>query len=386
MPYDPTTGIISGAVGIHDVAKAIGAGKNVELRDHPNINMWAKYKPVKRNTPMEITEADRAVAKHGLSPASALGTAPYNLINLYDGDLNGWQYDRPRGVAYGEWFRLPDFKGYKHGALHPLKNYTSLDSVVYDSEQFVPFQMSAFLANADSDAKSVEFAEIADILSTVPANLYFGVALFQGTGLTPTTAMDARYEIATSTGALVKDDRGVYTGTTVSFDKTHMTGNDKGLWTVVPFLCVGQIPQCGMWEGTPTPSKRYYTLPYASISTLTVSSYQDSYSVRWSGFNTGLNLVADITFSNQGPAREFDVSVFIFDSSIPGTPDTRVMQAHERQYTTRFTLGTDGSYVFHIPTSGVVPSQLVNVGVGYIRISGEASCRGPYNFLKEHVE
>lgn len=370
---------------IQDLCPVLGTEyeKIGQIVRYANIREWAKNKPVRLNKITALTATERATAKYGMYAPYASGTAPYNLINLYDGGMNGWEYRRPRGIANEEWYRERDFDGYTHAPNNPVRSYSPADSVIYDTEPFADFQAAGFLASVDAAGLSIELTEIATIIGAT-SNLYFGVALFQGTNLTPTTAMSARTEIATSTGAIAKNLQG-YSGTTVSFNKSRMTINDKGLWTIIPFFTLGQITQCGAWENTPLPGgKVFYPVPYANISLLDVQSYQDFYTIRFNGTNTGVYISTEITITNNGNAsREFVLSCYFWDSAVSGTPDTRARQSYELQFDLTVTIAARASYTWNVPpTFTREDSRLISGGVGYIRVSGESTCRGPFNFKR----
>lgn len=355
-----------------------------------NIKPWAKYKPVRRNKVTPVTSTDREAAHFGMSVQGSSGTAPYGLLDIYDGEMNSWSYDRPRGASNEEWFRMLDSNGYTHAPQNPVRSYAPLDKVVYDSQTTSPFQAAGFLALADSSGLSIELKEIAAILSTAPTNLYFGVALFQGTGLTPTTAMSARCEIATSDGPLALNIEGTqYSGTTVFFSKMRMTGNDKGLWTLVPFFCLGKIEQCGAWENTLTPSKVYYPIPYASISQIDVQSYQDSYVITFKGTKNNVTLRPEINIVNNGSsAFEHKITLYLWDPDADGVPapgksgkTIRDPLSYEQSFELNTSIPAGESYAW-APLVRNVDARLLQRGVAYISVAGESTTRGPYNFIK----
>lgn len=72
---------------------------------HGKINKWAMYKPVKYDSPGELTAEQRRSVLYGLVRPLIL-TANYNT----DSD---WSYNPP---ASTDWARLLDFDGYHHGA------------------------------------------------------------------------------------------------------------------------------------------------------------------------------------------------------------------------------------------------------------------------------
>lgn len=359
------------------------SGGIVNIITHAAINMWAKNKPVRRNKFSALTAADRLAAHYGLDIPGRLGDRPNNLLTLYDGELNGWQYLRPRGSAYEEGYRHLDFIGYDHNAQRPLTNFTATDSVVYDSQTTSPFSAAAFIGLTDITAKSIEFTDIAEMLGATN-NLYFGVALIKGTGLTPETALSAPCEIATAGSPLSKNQNGEYIGTTVTFAKTGMTSNHKGIWTIIPFLCAGQITQRGAWSGGTFLTKTFYPVPFASITQMEVSSYQDSYVITFAGTRTALNLSGKVTFiNNQSSTRRLTVSVYFWDSSVSGTPATRSMQNYEKKFDKNVSIPGRGTTEWTVPESFTqFDSRLIQNGVAYIVVSGESSPRGPFSFRR----
>ena len=268
-----------------------------------------------------------------------------------------------------------------------LQTYNAATTVVYDSQTTSPFDAASFIGLTDSTGRSVELSDFAAMLGATN-NLYFGIALFKGTNLTPTSAMSARTEIATSGSPLTKNSQGTYSGTVVQFTKTNIRGNlDKGIWTVVPFLCIGAISQCGSWEGTSLPTKVYYPLPFASITQIDFQSYQDSYTITFDGTKTAVYLNAEIKFINQSSAaRTLTVSAFFWDSSVAGTPDTRARQSYELQFDKTVTIPGNSTVTWSLPESFTrYDSRLLQYGVAYIRVSGESEIRGPFGFRKIDV-
>lgn len=119
----PTTGITTSMV-----ASAIGAGSNDvgTLCTHPNINKWSKYKPI--SLPYITTDGITdwhlgGDGKCGMTipvytsegAITAPGTFLYNLKNH---NVN-WAYNPPTGGGSSP-YRLGDFRGYNHDAIHPI--------------------------------------------------------------------------------------------------------------------------------------------------------------------------------------------------------------------------------------------------------------------------
>lgn len=79
-----------------------------------NINVMAKYKPVKFNKPT-LSAAERESVRYGMS-------APPNFVpSTNNGTLPpAWTYNRPTAGAPNEWFRMLDFDGYDENAVQPV--------------------------------------------------------------------------------------------------------------------------------------------------------------------------------------------------------------------------------------------------------------------------
>ena len=111
MPYNNSERMIVAPVSIRDVQIATGCGDNDlgTLITNANINMWARFKPVKLATVGLITDSDRASVNHGITlPDITRGSI--TAANVMDAAANAatWGYDRPTGGA-SEPFRLADF-------------------------------------------------------------------------------------------------------------------------------------------------------------------------------------------------------------------------------------------------------------------------------------
>ena len=109
----PTSnGVITAPVSLVDVSKAIGVNSLDigTLCGSEYINMWAKNKPIRKSSPVALTDDDRH-------------TWMYGLRKNADGHF---EYQRPRGEYYNEWFRLTDFNGYNHNAECPVRDFSTL--------------------------------------------------------------------------------------------------------------------------------------------------------------------------------------------------------------------------------------------------------------------
>lgn len=110
--------ILSAPIGLQEVYSLLGVAKSGSYYDvgyicsnsHGKINPWAKFKPIRFNTPQILNENNRKSALYGLS----ISPTDYgNLLQQYK-DGKGWEYLPPRPGT--DWSRLADFDGYNHAA------------------------------------------------------------------------------------------------------------------------------------------------------------------------------------------------------------------------------------------------------------------------------
>ena len=127
MGYNSTTKTLSkdGGITLNDIGHCLGSTSRDlgYLCTASTIAKWAKFKPVRLNTPAELTEAQRKSVNCGMSaPSSVAYNDPDDVTSLV------WTYERPRGIASQEWYRILDFDGYAHRANYPpiiAKNSTA---------------------------------------------------------------------------------------------------------------------------------------------------------------------------------------------------------------------------------------------------------------------
>ena len=132
MPYNNNERMIVAPVSIRDVQIATGCGDNDlgTLIANANINMWAKWKPIKAPViglmTSEIMRTTAGVYRYGIKRNA--GSIP--LWNPSTGELTHdvWTYDRPTGGSSSP-YRLADFAnwdahanpGYYHNAPCPVR-------------------------------------------------------------------------------------------------------------------------------------------------------------------------------------------------------------------------------------------------------------------------
>ena len=117
--------IISGTklaapIGLQEVYSLLGVSKTGTYYDvgyicsnsHGRINKWARNKPIRVNTPTEITEAQKQGVNFGL-------TMPVGYAQDYMEAINNatYAYNAPRPGT--DWCRLTDFVNYSHIAKSP---------------------------------------------------------------------------------------------------------------------------------------------------------------------------------------------------------------------------------------------------------------------------
>ncbi|WP_286847095.1 hypothetical protein [Proteiniphilum sp. UBA5463] len=155
------------------VGTTLGSGSRDvgTLCTHPNINKWSRWKPIRSNKVAGLVETDLENAQFGFSFPVEIN-AGVSILS------QNWVYDKPRGLAYNEGYRLGDFRGYNHQAI-------------------IPFTISipdSFLANSNSPSVGVcsIVSTNSDIqLSKLLKNRYLGAMVFiagsEGTALYRTT-------------------------------------------------------------------------------------------------------------------------------------------------------------------------------------------------------
>lgn len=186
MPY--ASGKITAPVSIRDIQRALGAdsGDLGTLCKHANINMWAKYKPVVLNEKDTVTGQwdftnnkwkSSATWWHGANASAIGGIVPKSVIGLnslpaqYDGNLNGWVYNKPNGGALSP-FRQQDYACYNHNAPKPIENFYISPKINREGR----FSASAIMSLPGTDA---DYITLEDFSSDAFNTLYWGVVFWQ---------------------------------------------------------------------------------------------------------------------------------------------------------------------------------------------------------------
>ena len=87
------------------------------------INKWAKYKPIRSITSVNLSESERARQFYGFDIMEIFCNNGEETLNTAVGNGGDYPYLKPRGssVSPVEWFRLRDFDGYNANAEIPYK-------------------------------------------------------------------------------------------------------------------------------------------------------------------------------------------------------------------------------------------------------------------------
>ncbi len=199
-----SNGIIYAPVNTDDVSTTIGEGSHdvATLCTSGKIKEWAKYKPVRVDTPLTITDAQRKAVNYGITniPYFTLGA---NMASFMRGagalPTNGakveyFMYERP---DTNDWKRLDDFvkdttKGYWHGAEHPIFPPTSSEISIPASDSQ---NVDIFFNIGVDDEMCVRLSDL-DFTQAVgsfnASNWYVGVCLTNSSktaAITQTTPM-----------------------------------------------------------------------------------------------------------------------------------------------------------------------------------------------------
>lgn len=124
-------GIVSKPVTTHDIGLAIGSASrdvgtlctNGNINDRKRFNL---HKPTRYNKTSEMTDAEFYSANCGLDIPYANGVPTYNndgrifYGGSYHDNAQKWNWLAPRGMSYGEWFRMLDFNGFRDAPIPPL--------------------------------------------------------------------------------------------------------------------------------------------------------------------------------------------------------------------------------------------------------------------------
>ena len=238
---------------------------------HGRINMYAKYKPVRYDSPDNESNPLWWKASDGNCGFSIKQIQSYKeLPDVMDGVTNGWGYLAP--VVGIDWFRLCDFNGYNHRAIPFVSGFGGNELTLVSST--IDFS-AMFSRGGNSDLLSID--DITDI-----SECYFGVYIKKNE--------DNAYQRVTSQ---VKIKDGGYIAT-LSENTLSV-----GYWKAYPFLSKHPILQSGQDD-----TNTYYTLPNVTGKQIRVAlSYFDIILIA-APLGPGDNLIKwKLTISNNAGGR-----------------------------------------------------------------------------------
>lgn len=192
MPLN--NGVITAPVDVgRDVAACLGSSsKDVgTLCQDGNINMWSPVKPVPNVTPGVTDAADvealMKAAGYGFRMADGVSIESFSVeaVAAYSIANNGkWLYQKPRGAAQGEPFRLMDFAGYDHNQplSHPEPIATEMTvttqlNVLFTPRTNAPIQITDFpwwVAPVSGDPSNWKYAVVYRPLAGGTVGVVFG--------------------------------------------------------------------------------------------------------------------------------------------------------------------------------------------------------------------
>ena len=192
MAYNASEQLITAPVSIRNLQDCFGLGANDlgTIITTANINMWARFKPVKLATVGLITDAQRASVNHGISiPAPVIddnGNVTAQHVIDASGRYEQWAYAKPTGGA-SEPFRLADFadtisQGYYHAAQPPIQlNYPrgGWTFIKGDSSRALVMHFDLDPGNSASTLQSYDFQNQLDLREYRLITYVDGIGLFQ---------------------------------------------------------------------------------------------------------------------------------------------------------------------------------------------------------------
>lgn len=323
-----------------------------------SINMWAKYKPVCWPN-VDTTDAlngtswnpNAAAAKQwwrsadgnfGLLYNNAKVDIPYpatsgatqmisglnSLLAKIDGNMNGWEYEKPFGGAR-EPYRLLDFLQYNHNAPNPIRKVEA-KNVSGNSKEVYEFEMK-MMRSAFVDITTRDYIMPEDLTGST---LYMGLAIYKKSGSSYSAiawAIDSNVWQGKGVNASSGAD-GIINGSTMDSDLYVETKLKDGVtYYALPFLCTRQLdqPAAGQsyvprsWEGL-----TLITSPYTSLQSFEVHQTpsgqliayprlsNSNISTLWT-FST--NLILDATVQDYTGGTATDVRLAIVNELYDGT-------------------------------------------------------------------
>lgn len=219
---------------IEDIRAVLNESSNnlSALCTSPQINMWSLRKPVHiAYTPFPDRSGEwwRGTNNNCGIEVPIVGSYD-NVKSLYDGNLNGWWYDRPRGGAASP-YRIGDFGGYYHKAVVPVKSWSVSSKVTQGNNIIATLMMVMNREDGKDTGNGLLVESLGD--SVTMGDIYVG-----GKPLSQWKLGIIVYDSSgNSKGRVISDSL------SCSFNTKHLTEGQT--YTVYPFLAlngpVGQM-------------------------------------------------------------------------------------------------------------------------------------------------
>lgn len=324
MPVS-SNGTITAPVSIRDIQRALGTSipDLGRLCRHSKINMWAKYKPVKKamidttgqlksdktwkpingtgglgtdawyrgvinastNTDFGITPKYVNFSTGVNDMITALNTLANNEIN---GEKNGWMYSVPTGGS-SEPYRQIDFNQYYHDAPQPVKTVNGMPNVMAAANSIWEYSVQIMGSAMNDVAGNIDdrnYLLASDIIGTC----YLGIAIFRkvnGAYDAMGWTTDSVWYGVGMKSAGTSEDR---TAGTTTVSAKLVAGNT---YYALPVFFAEPLPQERESHGTTvtifgeslqpgqtgTPTRRIWTVPYTTFVEFTM--HLASTSQRW---------------------------------------------------------------------------------------------------------
>ena len=202
-----------------------------------NINRWAMFKPVR-------SSAKNSVSRNTLEMLGFGNTLPYatsvqGLLNLYDGNWNGWNYLRPRGAGSSEWYRAFDFckiasggvastsdPGYNHNAPNPFGRFSLSPTTVAAAQGQIQFENGRTIPSGSYPEYNIAIADFNAYSAAALKMQYYGVLL-----VPPSTSYAYKLLGSTSTIGTTRGQEQMSCIATLTAS-AYVTGE----WTAYPVL------------------------------------------------------------------------------------------------------------------------------------------------------
>lgn len=163
MAVLPTTGISTTLVGttLGSGSRDVGA-----LCTHPNINKWARFKPIASGKPFNLQESDFVDAKYGLE-VETFSTLPLLTSSYLAGTAETAKYMwKPTGGVNSP-YRLGDFRGYDSDSQPPFSVDIAQMQSIRELGDIVPISLDVI-----SDPNGIKFGEILNPLQNYNFMVY----------------------------------------------------------------------------------------------------------------------------------------------------------------------------------------------------------------------